>query len=99
MVKPGKEYKGNVPSHSLKVVGIALTSSGEIDAEGKFPSRVFCAPDRFLYKKAVLSGESICGCIMLGDTKGEKEILKAIKEGSPFESVKKYFEEEAHILS
>ncbi len=41
MVKPGKEYKGNVPSHSLKVVGIALTSSGEIAAEGKFPSRVF----------------------------------------------------------
>jgi nitrite reductase (NADH) large subunit len=86
-----KEYKGTLFSHKLKVVGLDLVSSGEIDTDGKFESIVKKDYDKFIYKKAVISDGKIIGCIMLGNIDGEKQVSMAIKEGKNFEEVKEFF--------
>ena len=72
-------YTGTVMSNSLKVVGVDLTSAGEIDAEGKFESAVFETADA--YRKIVFDGGRIVGAIFYGLTKGVKETLAAMKKG------------------
>jgi len=93
MVKPGsKEYRGTLFSHKLKVVGIDLVSMGDIDADGKLKTAVKKDEEGYIYKKAVISDGKVVGCIMLGNIEGEQHVAKAIKEGLPFEEVKKFFE-------
>jgi nitrite reductase (NADH) large subunit len=90
MVAPAMKYGGTVASHKLKVVGIDLLSAGEIDVDGKLESRIH--RDEKTYRKAVISEGRLVGCIMLGDTKGEKEVSKALKDRSLYEEVKSVFE-------
>jgi len=93
MVKPGsKEYKGTLFSHKLKVVGIDLVSMGDIDTDGKLQSEVYKDEKTFVYKKAVLADGKLAGSIMLGNIDGEKQVARAISNGSSFEEVKKFFE-------
>jgi len=72
-------YDGTVPSNSLKVLGIDLVSSGEIDAEGKLECRVATDPEGATYRKLVFDGECLVGCVLLGDVKGRWELLRAIE--------------------
>jgi nitrite reductase (NADH) large subunit len=69
-------YGGTTPASTLKVVGIDLASAGEIDPENKFESRV--VSDGTVYKKVVVEGKRIVGCIMLGDTSNFGKVVKAI---------------------
>jgi nitrite reductase (NADH) large subunit len=69
-------YAGTTMANTLKVVGIDLASAGEIDPENKFGSRV--ASDGSLYKKVVIDGNLIIGCIMLGNTSNFTKAVKAI---------------------
>ena len=85
-------YTGTLPAHKLKVVGIDLLSTGEIDAENKFESVLSKDEDRFIYKKAVISDGKVVGAILLGDTGGDLAISKAIKENMSFDEVRQYFE-------
>jgi nitrite reductase (NADH) large subunit len=68
MVGRSEAYQGTVMANTLKVVGIDLASAGEIDAENSLDSKVRSTDGA--YRKVVLDGSRIIGCIMLGDTRG-----------------------------
>jgi len=72
-------YDGTVKSNRLKVVGIDLMSSGDIDVDQKLEHVVAKDEDRFLYRKLVLKDGVIMGCILLGDISGSGEILQAME--------------------
>lgn len=73
-------YEGTVMSNRLKVVGIDLVSSGDIDVDGKLEHLVKKDEGRFIYRKLVLEDDIIVGCILLGDISGNREILHAMEE-------------------
>ncbi len=72
-------YEGTVVSNTLKVVGIDLTSAGEIDPEGKLECVVRSDRENCNYCKVTFKEDRIVGCIFLGETKGVPEILHAIE--------------------
>ena len=73
-------YEGTVMSNRLKVVGIDLVSSGDIDVDGKLEHLVKKDEGGFIYRKLVLEDDIIVGCILLGDISGNREILHAMEE-------------------
>lgn len=72
-------YEGTVMSNRLKVVGIDLVSSGEIDVEGRYHCLVQEDWTRRIYRKTVFDNNHVIGCILLGDIRGQKQILWAIE--------------------
>jgi nitrite reductase (NADH) large subunit len=73
-------YEGTVLSNTLKVVGISLTASGEIDAERKLECVVRQDRENSVYRKVAFKEDKIVGCILLGNVKGSPEILSAIEK-------------------
>jgi len=73
-------YEGTVVSNTLKVVGIDLTASGDIDAEGKLECVVKTDREKNVYRKVAFKEDKIVGCILLGNIKGNSEILNAIEK-------------------
>jgi nitrite reductase (NADH) large subunit len=73
-------YGGTVLSNSLKVVGISLTASGEIDAERKLECLVRQDRENGVYRKVAFKEDKIVGCILLGNAKGSPEIIQAIEK-------------------
>jgi len=73
-------YERTVVSNTLKVVGIDLTASGDIDAEGKLECVVKSNREKNLYRKVTFKEDKIVGCILLGNIKGNFEILNAIEK-------------------
>jgi len=73
-------YQGTVVSNTLKVVGIDLTSAGEIDAEGKLECKIRSDHEKGTYSKVTFREDKIVGCILLGDVKGRAEIHDAIEK-------------------
>jgi len=71
-------YEGSIMESKLKVVGIDLASAGEIDVENRFDTRV--EETDMVYRKLVIDGNHIVGCIMLGDTTDFASITRAITE-------------------
>ncbi len=71
-------YEGTAMVTRLKVAGVELASAGDIDAEDRCESMVV-ETDR-VYRKLVLKGETVAGCIMLGDTGGFQRIASAIRK-------------------
>jgi len=72
-------YQGTLMSNSLKVVGVDLTSAGEIDPEGKLKSAVY-ETERG-YRKIVVENDRITGFIFFGFTEGIKECQAALEQG------------------
>jgi nitrite reductase (NADH) large subunit len=81
-------YKGTTVSNTLKVVGIDLTSIGEIDTEGKLECIVRSDREKCVYCKVVFKEDRIVGCILLGDMKGRAEILHAIEQNFHIKDLK-----------
>ena len=73
-------YDGTVVSNTLKVVGIDLTASGDIDAEGKLECVVKSDREKSIYRKVTFKEDKNVGCILLGNIKGNSEILNAIEK-------------------
>lgn len=73
-------YEGTVMSNRLKVVGIDLVSSGDIDVDGRFENLVKKDEGNFIYRKLVLKDDIIVGCILLGDISGNSEFLHAMEK-------------------
>ncbi len=73
-------YNGTVPSNILKIAGIDLCAAGDIDPEGRFESIVSKDEEKYIYRKLVISGNNITGCILYGDISGRKRIIRAIDE-------------------
>ena len=79
-------YNGTTMSNKLKVVGIDLASAGNIDAEDQLEAKTMTAEN--IYKKMVFDGNTIAGCIMLGNTRGFNQIVKAMSDKKDVSAVK-----------
>jgi len=81
----GKEkqvYKGTIPSNTLKIVGIDLTSMGLVNPEEpQYEEIRKIEKEKGVYKKIVLEQGKIVGAIILGDTKGVSSIKKLMDQG------------------
>ncbi len=69
--KEKQAYEGTIPSNTLKIVGIDLTSMGLVNPEGsQYEEIKKIDEERGVYKKIVLQQGRIVGAIILGDRKG-----------------------------
>ncbi len=74
-----KKYEGTVPSNTLKVAGIYLTSVGLVNPEGLDYQEIRkLKEDDGVYKKIVLQGGAMVGAIWMGTKKGVNEIVRAV---------------------
>jgi nitrite reductase (NADH) large subunit len=87
-------YEGTVVSNTLKVVGIDLTASGDIDAEGKLECVVKSEKEKNIYRKVIFKEDKIVGCILLGNIKGNSDILNAIEKQVNVKDLKSFILEE-----
>lgn len=72
-------YAGTVPSNTLKVAGLYVTSVGNVLDEGPgFESVVRSDPGTGLYKKIVLQEGRLVGAIWMGTKKGASEIGRLV---------------------
>ncbi|MHA1427174.1 MAG: NAD(P)/FAD-dependent oxidoreductase [Candidatus Helarchaeota archaeon] len=73
-------YKEVVPSNTLKIVGVDLTSIGRVTPEQELPEEIrFIDLENKVYKKLVLENNRIVGVILLGDRTNQSLIMKLIK--------------------
>lgn len=73
-------YKDIVPSTTLKVTGIDLTSMGEVNPQGNgFVEERRVDADRGIYKKLVFRDGRVVGAIILGDRSGIRAISQLIE--------------------
>lgn len=94
MAGGNESYQGTLVSNTLKVVGIDLTTSGEVDTEGHLECRVKKDPENCVYRKVTFKDGRIAGCILLGDLRGKKEILEAIERQLEISTCKDFILEE-----
>lgn len=71
-------YRGTVPSNTLKVMGIYVTSAGLAVPQGEgFEELRREDPERGLYKKIVLQSGRLVGAIWMGTREGADQIVRA----------------------
>lgn len=74
-------YTGTVPSNTLKIVGIDLTSMGIVNPEEpKYKEIKKTDHKKGVYKKLVLDKGKIVGAILLGDKRGVTSLRKLIAQ-------------------
>ncbi len=74
-------YKGTVPTNTLKVMGIDLTSVGLVNPEDtKYEEIKETDKRKGIYKKLVLNKGKIVGAIILGETKPVHSIKRLIAQ-------------------
>ncbi|MBM3295230.1 MAG: NAD(P)/FAD-dependent oxidoreductase [Candidatus Aminicenantes bacterium] len=82
-------YIGTVPSNTLKVAGMALTSVGLVNPEGPgFEELRASNPEAGIYKKIVLRDGALVGAVWLGTKAGVAELVKAVSRKTPAASRK-----------
>ena len=75
------EYNDVVPSNTLKIIGVDLTSIGRVTPEEKPPEELkFVEKEKRIYKKIVIDGNYLVGAILLGDRANQTTMMKLIKE-------------------
>ncbi|MCJ7490012.1 MAG: FAD-dependent oxidoreductase [Thermoplasmata archaeon] len=89
----GPDYAGTVPSNTLKIMGIDLTSIGTVRSEHETQEKGFeeilaVTADKKVYKKFVLKDGKMIGAILLGTKKETGKVANMIKEGTPVESIR-----------
>lgn len=85
------DYKGTVPSNTLKVMGLDLASIGTVRSEHETAEKAFdeiraASPDGSVYRKFVLKDGKMIGAILLGTKKDANKVSKIIKEGTPVDA-------------
>jgi nitrite reductase (NADH) large subunit len=88
-----QDYRGTVPSNTLKVMGLDLASIGTVRSEHETAETVFqeiraMSADGSVYRKFVLRDGKMIGAILLGTKKDVNKVAKIIKEGSPVDTFK-----------
>ena len=74
-----KPYEGTVPSTTLKVAGLYLTSVGVVNPEsGDHEVLLRQVPDAGLYKKIVLKDGLLVGAVWMGTKKAVAEITRLV---------------------
>lgn len=77
----GEGYHGTVPSNTLQVVGIDLTSVGLVNPEGDgFEELRWSDDQRGVYKKLVLQRGLAVGAIVLGDRQIVPSVARMVRE-------------------
>jgi nitrite reductase (NADH) large subunit len=70
-------YKGTIPSNTLKIVGVDLTSMGLVTPEGpQYEEIKKIDKEKGAYRKIVLERGKIVGAIILGDKRGITSIKR-----------------------
>ncbi|MBI3610678.1 MAG: FAD-dependent oxidoreductase [Nitrospirae bacterium] len=73
-------YRGSVPSTTLKVAGIHLTSMGDHQGKEKESEElVYMDAAMAVYKKLVIRNKRVVGAIFLGDDDGSREVREMIQ--------------------
>lgn len=76
-----KKYEGTIPSNTLKVAGLDLTSIGLVNPEeGGFEELRKEKREEGVYKKVVIQNGVVVGAIWLGTKKGVNEINRIISQ-------------------
>ena len=88
----GLDYTGTVPSNTLKVMGIDLTSIGKVRSEHDPPEEGFeeiraVSADGKVYKKFVVKDGRMIGAILLGSKKEAAKVIRIIKGGEPVDQI------------
>ena len=74
-------YRGTIPSNTLKIVDLDLTSAGLINPEEpKYEEIKKIDKKKGIYKKLVLEQGKIVGAIFLGDTKDVMSVKKLMDQ-------------------
>jgi nitrite reductase (NADH) large subunit len=82
-------YSGTVPSNTLRVAGLYVTSVGEVNPEARgHEVLVRSVPEDGLYKKIVLKEGRLVGAIWMGTKKGALEIGRFVALKKDVESRK-----------
>lgn len=102
--RDGPVYRGTVPSNTLKVVGIDLTSIGVVRSEHEPPELGYeeisaVSSDGKVYKKFVLRDDTMIGAILLGTKKEANKVIKLIKDGQPVTALKERLRDPAYDFS
>jgi nitrite reductase (NADH) large subunit len=80
MLGKTREYHGTIPSNTLKVVGIDLTSIGLTNPESSQYEEVKKgSKEKGVYKKIVLDQGRIIGAIVLGDRRAATAIMRLME--------------------
>jgi nitrite reductase (NADH) large subunit len=87
MVTPRSEqYLGTVPSNTLKVVGVDLTTVGQFTApDATYREYRQADPDHSIYKKLVTHDNKLVGAILYGVPKAVSRISRLIRDGQPLD--------------
>ena len=89
--KEQKIYNSTIPTSTLKIVGVDLTSIGIVNPEEqKYEQIKKIDAQKRIYKKLVLEKGKIVGAILLGDRKGVTSITKLMAQET---DITKYKEE------
>jgi len=84
-----KKYEGTIPSNTLKVVGLSVTSIGLVNPEeGKCEEFRKEIRQEGIYKKIVVQEGTIIGAIWMGTKKGIDHINRAISQRKNIEKWK-----------
>lgn len=78
-----QSYDGTVPSNTLKVMGVHVTSIGEVNPEpGAAQEFRRQEPDQGIYKKLVVKEGRLTGAIWLGTKQGINEINRLVSNNT-----------------
>lgn len=84
-----KKYEGTIPSNTLKVAGLSVTSIGLVNPEeGKYEELRKEISKEGIYKKIVVQEGAIVGAIWIGTKKGVDHISRAISQRKNIEKWK-----------
>ena len=102
--QPTPDYAGTVPSNTLKVSGIDLTSVGMVRSQHEPPEPGFdeiraVTPDSKVYKKYVVKDGKMIGAILLGTKKDALKVTKMIKEGVSVADIKPKLSDPSYSFS
>lgn len=90
-----KVYEGTVPSNTLKVAGVHLTSVGVVNPQGPgFEEIRLEKPEEGIYKKIVLRNDALVGAIWMGTKTGASAITRGVSQKIPVDKWKRDLLEE-----
>ncbi len=88
-------YNGTLPSNTLKVASISLTSMGLVNPEGsRYEEIKRIDRQGGVYKKIVLDQGKIVGVILLGDRKGTSALIRLMQRETDVTKYKNHLLEE-----
>src|SRR5919205_3005588 len=81
-------YRGSVASATLKVMGVDVTSAGDVYGEEEGSEAIVSSdPLKGVYRKVVIRNGKVIGAVLLGDVSGAPQLIGAVRRATPAEEV------------